>query len=170
MLEPAPDAAGEPIGALQAGDAGLDAGAKISKFAINPAALDHILDLKAALFVEGHVTDAIGLGLAEIGAARKSAIGGRLSRRSAEKGIDAPASAAVAHYRPGCPVRYHIEDQAAPAGDKVELMAVACIAAAFNDDIGMRLEQADEFSQAGTCSPFKTRRSLCPIIRSISGR
>ena len=39
----------------------------------------------------------------------------------------------------------NVEDQAAPASDKVELLAVACIAGAFDDDIGVRLEQADEF-------------------------
>ncbi len=37
-------------------------------------------------------------------------------------------------------------------------MAVTGIAAAFDDNIGVRLEQADEFSLAGTCSPFSTRR------------
>ena len=78
MIQPAPGAAGEPIGTLQAGDAGLDAGAKIAQFAVDPAAFDHILDGEAALFVEGHITDAVGLCLAEIGATCKPAIGGRL--------------------------------------------------------------------------------------------
>jgi hypothetical protein len=37
-----------------------------------------------------------------------------------------------------------IEDQTALAGDQVELVAVLHVAAAFDDDVGMRLEQADQ--------------------------
>ena len=36
-----------------------------------------------------------------------------------------------------------IEDQAALAGDQVELMAVLHIASALDDDVGMRFEQTD---------------------------
>src|SRR5208337_1837702 len=49
VIEPAPGAARQAVGGLQAGYAGLDARAEVSKFAIDPAAPDHILDLKAAL-------------------------------------------------------------------------------------------------------------------------
>ena len=37
-----------------------------------------------------------------------------------------------------------IEDQAAPAGGQVELVAVLDVAATLDDDVGMRLEQADQ--------------------------
>ena len=39
---------------------------------------------------------------------------------------------------------HQIEDHAAPAGGQVELVAVVDVAAAFDDDVGMRLEQADQ--------------------------
>lgn len=61
--------------------AGLDAGAKVPELAVNPAAFDHVFDLEAALLVEGHVTQAPGLGLPQIGAAGKAAVGGGLTRR-----------------------------------------------------------------------------------------
>src|SRR5215207_6023196 len=52
VAEPAPSAAGQAVGALQAGDVGLDAGAEVSELAIDPAALDHVLDCEAAFLVE----------------------------------------------------------------------------------------------------------------------
>lgn len=38
-----------------------------------------------------------------------------------------------------------VEDQPAAAGGEVELMAVVSITATFDDDVGVRLEQADQF-------------------------
>ena len=37
-----------------------------------------------------------------------------------------------------------VEDQAASAGGQVELVTVLNVAAAFDDDVGVRLEQADD--------------------------
>src|SRR5205807_6821063 len=37
-----------------------------------------------------------------------------------------------------------VEDQAAAAGDQVELVSVLHVAGALHDDVGMRLEQADQ--------------------------
>src|SRR5438309_1329576 len=48
MIEPAPGAAGQTIGSLEAGDPGLDPGAKVAQLAIDPAALDHVFDRQAA--------------------------------------------------------------------------------------------------------------------------
>ena len=48
VIEPAPSAAGQTIGALQAGDPGLDPGAEVAQLAIDPAALDHVFDRQAA--------------------------------------------------------------------------------------------------------------------------
>ena len=39
---------------------------------------------------------------------------------------------------------HEVEDQAAPAGGQVELVAVVDVAAALDDDVGMGLEQADQ--------------------------
>jgi len=55
VVKPAPGAAGQAIGPLQAGDAGLDAGLEVSELSIHPAAPDHVFDPEAALLVEGHV-------------------------------------------------------------------------------------------------------------------
>jgi len=44
---------------------------------------------------------------------------------------------------------HKVEDQAAPASGQVELVAVLNLAAAFDDDVGVRLEQADDFLVGG---------------------
>lgn len=41
-------------------------------------------------------------------------------------------------------LHHQVEDHAAPAGGQIELVAVFGIAAAFDDDIGIGLEQADQ--------------------------
>jgi len=38
-----------------------------------------------------------------------------------------------------------VEDQSAAASGKVELMAIVSITTTFDDDVGVRLEQADQF-------------------------
>src|SRR3954467_1826421 len=55
VVEPAPGAAGQPVGPLEAGDAGLDPGPEVAQLATNPAAADHIFDPETALLVKGHV-------------------------------------------------------------------------------------------------------------------
>jgi hypothetical protein len=50
---------GQAIGAFEAGDAGLDAGAEIAELAINPVAPDHVFNFEAALLVEGAMPAAI---------------------------------------------------------------------------------------------------------------
>src|SRR5664279_183879 len=62
----APGRAGQAVGALEAGDAGLDAGAEVAQPAIHPAALDHVFDREPALLVESYIAHAPGLGLVEI--------------------------------------------------------------------------------------------------------
>jgi hypothetical protein len=42
-----------------------------------------------------------------------------------------------------------VEDHAAAAGGQVELVAVLNLAAAFDDDVGVRLEQADDLLVGG---------------------
>ena len=44
---------------------------------------------------------------------------------------------------------HQVEDQAAPARGQVELVAVLNLAAAFDDDVGVRLEQADDLLVGG---------------------
>ena len=55
VVEPAPGAAGQAVGPLEAGDTGLDAGPEVAQLAIDPAAADHVFDAEAALLVKGHV-------------------------------------------------------------------------------------------------------------------
>src|SRR3954469_24222133 len=83
VVEPAPGAAGQAVGPLEAGDAGLDAGAEVAQLAIDPAAADHVFDRKAALLVEGHVAHPARLCLAQIIATGKAAIRRCLTRRRA---------------------------------------------------------------------------------------
>ena len=44
---------------------------------------------------------------------------------------------------------HQVEDQAAAAGGQVELVAIFDVAAAFDDDVGMGLEQADDLVAGG---------------------
>src|SRR5689334_12916456 len=86
MIEPAPRAACQTVGSLEAGDPGLDPGAEIAQLAINPAALDHVFDRQAALLVEGDIGDAARLGCREILPAGIAAIGSDLPRWHAAMG------------------------------------------------------------------------------------
>src|SRR3954467_11304200 len=86
MIEPAPGAACQTVGSLEAGDPGLDPGAEVAQLAIDPAALDHVFDRQAALFVEGDILDAACFGGGEIVLAGIPAISGDLPRRRAAAG------------------------------------------------------------------------------------
>jgi hypothetical protein len=55
VFEPAPRAAGGAIGALEAGDRSLDAGAEIAQTTVDPKAFDHVSNGDAALLVEGDI-------------------------------------------------------------------------------------------------------------------
>jgi hypothetical protein len=48
-----------------------------------------------------------------------------------------------------------VEDQAAPAGGQVELVAVLNLAPALDDDVGVRLEQADDLLVGGESLAMK---------------
>src|SRR6202023_3764055 len=144
VREAPPWGARKAIGALEAGDASLDAGAEVAQLAIDPVALDHVLDRQAALLVEGDIGDAPGLGLVEIVARGIPTIGRRLTRCAAIEG-----DVAVQHGNEALAVRrvtgldHQVEDQAAPAAGQVELVPIARLAAALENDVGLRLRQAD---------------------------
>src|SRR5258707_9434913 len=141
VLEAAPGGTSQAVGALETRDAGLDAGAEVSQPAVHPAALDHVFDRQAALLVEGHVGDAPGLGLVEIVARCIATISHRLTRRAAverdvaiQHGQEAFAVGRVAR------LGHQVEDKASSAAGQVELLAVARLATALEDDVGVRLE------------------------------
>ena len=52
---------------------------------------------------------------------------------------------------------HQVEDQAAAASGQVELVAIFDFAAAFDDDVGVRLEQADDLFVGG--DRFATKNS-----------
>jgi hypothetical protein len=100
--------------------------------------------------VEGDILDAARLGRCEIVLAGITAISGDLPRRRAatgdlalEHGQEALGIGGVAG------LDDDIEDQAAGAGDQVELVSVLRVAGTFDDDVGMRLEQADQLLVGG---------------------
>src|SRR3954451_18721980 len=145
VVEPAPGAAGQAVGPLEAGDAGLDPGPEVAQLAIDPAAADHVFDAEAALLVKGHVAHPARLRAIQVLAAGKTAIRRRLTRRRAVR-----ADVALQHRHEPVTVGrvagfdHQIEDQAAPAGGQVELVTVLDVAAALDDDVSMALEQADQ--------------------------
>src|SRR5271170_638185 len=178
VIEPAPSAACSPIGAFEAGDAGLDPGAEVAQPAINPRALDHIGNGDAALLVEGDVLHAARRRLVEIVAAGIAAIGCGLPRRRTATG-----DLAIEHGQEAFGVGGiaglddDIEDQTALAGGEVELVSVLHATATFDDDVGVLLEQTDQLlAGRHRLAPglrrgrlLRTRRSLWVMMRAISG-
>lgn len=123
---------------------GLDAGAEVPQLAVDPLALDHVFDPETHLLVESHVAHAPGLGLAQIAATSKAAVGCRLMRCLTIEG---------ARCRPSCPLRPPDRGSCHSCRWQVELVAVVDVAGAFDDDIGVRLEQADQLL-AGRHAPL----------------
>ena len=114
--------------------------------------------------MEGHVADATALA-SSIASGGVTAIGGGLARRLAMEG-----DVTLQHGQEALAVRrvasldHQIEDQAAPAGDQVELVAVLGVPATLDDDVGMRLEQTDDLLVRRTTWPPSTRRSVWLMI------
>ena len=169
MVEAAPGAACRAIGALEAGDAGLDPGAEVAQPAVHPRAFDHVGNGNAALLVERDIGDAAGLSGGEIGAAGVAAIGGSLPRWRASAG-----DVAIEHRQEAVGIGRitaldnDIEDQAAFAGGHVKLVAVLNLTTAFEDDVGMRLEQADQLlARRHRLAPGLRRGRLLSTRRSL---
>src|ERR1044072_9412373 len=81
VVEPAPGAAGQTVGPLEAGDTGLDPGPEVAQLAVDPAAADHDCHAEAALLVKGHVAHPACLRAIQVLATGKPAIRRRLKRR-----------------------------------------------------------------------------------------
>src|SRR5215831_10830372 len=102
-------------------------------------------DGKTALFVEGDIADTTRFGLIEIVTAGIAAVGRHLPGRG-----NAVGDVAVEHRQKALGIGRiagfddEIEDQATLAGDKVELVAILHVAATLDDNVGVRLEQADQ--------------------------
>src|SRR5499427_10491310 len=145
VVQSAPGATGGAVRAFEAGDRRLDAGAEVAQTTVDPRALDHLGNGDAALLVEGDVGNAAGLGGGEIGAAGVATIGGGLPRR-----CTCAANMAIEHRHKAFGIGRiagfddDIEDQSAFAGRQVELVSVQNLTTTFDDDVGVRLEQADE--------------------------
>ena len=107
--------------------------------------------------MEGHIADAAGFGPTEVVETGIAAIGGSLTGRTAIEG-----DMRVEHGQEAFTVRRiavlddQIKDQAAPAGCEVELVTILDAPPAFDDNIGMRLEQADDLLAAAcSCSAVR---------------
>src|SRR6202008_1763473 len=145
VVQSAPGATGGAVGALEAGGRSLDTGAEVAQTTVDPRALDLFGNGDASLLVEGDVGNAAGLGGGEIGAAGVSATGGGFPAPCARAG---PIALEHRHKALGISriagFDDDIEDQSAFAGRQVELVSVLNLTTAFDDDIGVRLEQADQ--------------------------
>src|SRR5690348_10923780 len=171
VIEPAPGTACQAVGSLEAGNPGLDPGAEIAQLAINPAALDHVLDCQAALLVEGDIGDAERLGCREIILAGIAAIRSDLPRRHAAMG-DLPLEHRQEALGIGgvAGLDDDVEDQAAAAGDQVELVSVLHSRAPLTMMSACGSNKLTSFSPAFTAWPSRTRRWVWVRMRSISGR
>jgi len=109
-------------------------------------ALDHVVDGDATLLLEVDILHAARLGLFEIVATGIAAIGSGLPRRRPAAG-----DLAIEHRQEALGIGGiaglddDIEDQAAFAGSQIELVSVLHLTTPLDDDVGVRLEQADQF-------------------------
>jgi len=124
-----------------------------------------------AFLVEGDIAHAKRLGLGDVGRAGIAAVARDLAWRLAVR-----RNVALQHGQKALGIGRiaglddDVEDQATATGRQIDFVTVLHLAAAFDDDVGVRLEQTDHFSLAGTASPSNTRRLVWVMTRSIKGR
>lgn len=103
-------------------------------------------DVKATLLVESDIADAKSLGLGEVGSTGIAAVAGDLARWLAVRG-----NLTLQHGQEPLGIGRiadfddDVEDQATAPARQVDLVAILHVAAALDDDVGVRFEQADQF-------------------------
>ena len=145
----APEAAIQAETPFQIGDARLDAGAETLELPVQPRRAGHVLGFQAAFLVEHDMLDAQRLGLLEILARGVTAVESRPRRRRAVL-LDVPLEhrqASADRRRSGAVRRvavlhHHVEHQPGASRGQVDLVPVMRAAAALDDNVRMRLEQA----------------------------
>jgi hypothetical protein len=70
---------------------------------------------------------------------------------------------------PDCRPRSQVEDQAAPSSGQVELVAVLNFTPAFDDDVGVRLEQAGDLLLGGDRLAMRGARAQASRLGALRG-
>ena len=139
----APAAQAETEAAFQVGDTRFDTGAEALELPVHPRRGGHVGLFHAAFLVEHRMRHAERLGLLEVLARRVAAVKGRVRRRRAVV-FDMPLKHRQAARAVGriALLHHRVEHQSAAPGGEVDLVTEVRAATALEDNVGVRLEQA----------------------------
>jgi hypothetical protein len=149
-LAAAPGTTTKSEGTLEGGDVALDAGAEVPEASVGGSVAGHLGNREAEVFAEHDVSDAERSDVDEIAARREAAIKHDVTWRSAndlhrsfDSGDGESRVPRVARQR------LQIENQPRGAGRKADLVTVERFAAVFDDHVGVRLEDRNDFLLSG---------------------